>query len=83
MARPSGGLERDVVAVLSTAETALTPGQVQAALGGDLAYTTVDDRADAAARQGRCHPATLRSRLRLPVGRRHFNPYGPPDANAA
>jgi predicted transcriptional regulator len=39
--RPSGGLESEVVACLATAGEAMTPAQVQAELGGDLAYTTV------------------------------------------
>ncbi len=39
--RPAGGLEQDVLAVLATADAAMTPGEVQARLGGDLAYTTV------------------------------------------
>jgi predicted transcriptional regulator len=39
--RRRGGLEREVVAVLVADGGALTPGQVRAALGADLAYTTV------------------------------------------
>lgn len=39
--RPRGGLEQEVLACLAAAGQALTPGQVQAELGGDLAYTTV------------------------------------------
>jgi predicted transcriptional regulator len=34
-------LEREVVACLAAAEVPLTPAEVQAELGGDLAYTTV------------------------------------------
>ncbi|ONH22002.1 BlaI/MecI/CopY family transcriptional regulator [Pseudofrankia asymbiotica] len=39
--RPSGGLENEVVACLAAAGEPLTATQVQAELGGDLAYTTV------------------------------------------
>ncbi|AEA26980.1 BlaI/MecI/CopY family transcriptional regulator [Pseudonocardia dioxanivorans] len=39
--RPRGALETEVVACLATADGPLTPAQVQAGLGGDLAYTTV------------------------------------------
>jgi predicted transcriptional regulator len=39
--RASGELEGDVLAVLWSAGTALTPGEVHEALGADLAYTTV------------------------------------------
>jgi predicted transcriptional regulator len=39
--RPSGGLESEVVACLAATGEAMTPGEVQAELGGDLAYTTV------------------------------------------
>jgi predicted transcriptional regulator len=39
--RAAGELEGDVLAVLWSAGTALTPGDVHQALGADLAYTTV------------------------------------------
>jgi predicted transcriptional regulator len=39
--RASGELEGDVLAVLWSADDAMTPGQVHEALGSDLAYTTV------------------------------------------
>lgn len=39
--RPAGGLEQDVLAVLATSRSAMTPGAVQTALDDDLAYTTV------------------------------------------
>ncbi|WP_261570366.1 BlaI/MecI/CopY family transcriptional regulator [Frankia gtarii] len=39
--RPSGSLENEIVACLAAAGEPLTPAQVQAELGGDLAYTTV------------------------------------------
>lgn len=39
--RDRGGLENEVLAVLAVAQEPLTPAQVQAALGRDLAYTTV------------------------------------------
>lgn len=40
--RDAGALEREVIAVLALADgDGLTPSQVQAALGGGLAYTTV------------------------------------------
>jgi predicted transcriptional regulator len=39
--RAAGELEGDVLAVLWSAGTALTPGEVHEALGADLAYTTV------------------------------------------
>ena len=39
--RAAGELEGDVLAVLWSAGTAMTPGDVHEALGADLAYTTV------------------------------------------
>jgi predicted transcriptional regulator len=39
--RRKGALEQQVLACLAAAEEPLSPAQVQAALGGDLAYTTV------------------------------------------
>lgn len=39
--RPSGALEGDVLAALWAAARPLTPAEVQAELGGELAYTTV------------------------------------------
>lgn len=39
--RPKGTLEHEVVACLGAAGGALTPSEVQAALGRELAYTTV------------------------------------------
>ena len=39
--RDRGGLEKEVVAVLAAAGRPLTPSEVQAELGGALAYTTV------------------------------------------
>jgi predicted transcriptional regulator len=39
--RQSGGLESEVLAALWAAEAPLTAGEVVDALGGDLAYTTV------------------------------------------
>ena len=39
--RAAGELEGDVLAVLWSAGSALTPGEVHEALGADLAYTTV------------------------------------------
>ena len=39
--RAYGALETDVLGVLWDADSALTPGEVRDALGGDLAYTTV------------------------------------------
>lgn len=39
--RPSGELESTILAALWAAGTALTPGQVQAAIGPELARTTV------------------------------------------
>ena len=39
--RPDGALEAEVLAVLWRAEDALTPAEVRAELGGELAYTTV------------------------------------------
>ncbi|MBV9821996.1 MAG: BlaI/MecI/CopY family transcriptional regulator [Actinobacteria bacterium] len=41
MRRAKGGLESEVLAALWAAETALTPAEVVDAIGGDLAYTTV------------------------------------------
>lgn len=39
--RPAGALETEVLAQLWAADEPMTPAQVQDALGGDLAYTTV------------------------------------------
>lgn len=39
--RPKGALERQVLACLAAAGRPLTVGEVQADLGGELAYTTV------------------------------------------
>jgi predicted transcriptional regulator len=39
--RPRGGLEREVLACLAAAGRPLAPAEVQAELGGGLAYTTV------------------------------------------
>lgn len=39
--RARGALEREVLTCLAVARSPLTAGQVQAELGGDLAYTTV------------------------------------------
>jgi predicted transcriptional regulator len=39
--RASGSLEREVIACLAAADAALTAADVQAAIGGNLAYTTV------------------------------------------
>lgn len=39
--RPRGALEQDVLACLAAAGRPMTPAQVQAELGGELAYTTV------------------------------------------
>lgn len=39
--RPRGGLEREVLAALAAADGPMTAAEVQAELGGDLAYTTV------------------------------------------
>jgi predicted transcriptional regulator len=40
-ARSSGGLEKAVIACLATATEPMTAAEVQAELGGELAYTTV------------------------------------------
>jgi predicted transcriptional regulator len=40
-ARPRGGLEREVLACLAAAGRPMAPAEVQAELGGGLAYTTV------------------------------------------
>ena len=40
-ARPRGALEREVLACLAAAGRPLTPGDVLAGLGGQLAYTTI------------------------------------------
>ena len=39
--RPNGSLEREVIACLAAAGRGLTPAEVRADLGGDLAYATV------------------------------------------
>ena len=39
--RPRGGLERQVLACLAAARRPMTPSEVLAEIGGDLAYTTV------------------------------------------
>ncbi len=57
--RRSGGLEREVLAVLATAGTPLTPAQVRAGLDRDLAYTTVMTTLQRLAEKG----ATTRARV--------------------
>jgi len=39
--RPRGALEREVLACLAAARRPLTPGEVRAGLGDELAYTTI------------------------------------------
>lgn len=39
--RPDGALEHEVLVALWEAEQAMTPGDVRAALGSELAYTTI------------------------------------------
>jgi predicted transcriptional regulator len=39
--RPRGALERDILACIAAATGPMTPGEVLAAVGGNLAYTTV------------------------------------------
>ena len=39
--RARGSLEHEVMATLAASDTAMTPAQVRAAVGDDLAYTTV------------------------------------------
>jgi predicted transcriptional regulator len=39
--RPRGALEREILACLATAAGPMSPADVRAELGGDLAYTTV------------------------------------------
>jgi predicted transcriptional regulator len=39
--RPDGALESDIMAVLWSADRAMTPAQVRERLAGELAYTTV------------------------------------------
>ena len=39
--RPRGALEREVLACLAAGSRPLTPGEVRAELGGQLAYTTI------------------------------------------
>jgi predicted transcriptional regulator len=39
--RPGGALEAEVLGLLQSAPSALTPGEVQERLGSDLAYSTV------------------------------------------
>jgi predicted transcriptional regulator len=39
--RSAGSLEQEVLAALAAADRALTPGEVRAVLGAELAYTTV------------------------------------------
>jgi predicted transcriptional regulator len=39
--RPNGSLEREVIACLAAVGDALTPAEVRAGLGGELAYATV------------------------------------------
>lgn len=40
-ARTSGALEREIIACLAAADGPMTPAEVQAEIGGDLAYTTI------------------------------------------
>ncbi|POM23305.1 Penicillinase repressor [Actinomadura rubteroloni] len=39
--RPAGALEAELLAVLQSAEAALTPGDVAGRMGGELSYSTV------------------------------------------
>jgi predicted transcriptional regulator len=39
--RPRGALERDILACIAASAGPMTPGEVLAAVGGNLAYTTV------------------------------------------
>jgi len=70
--RRAGQLEGEVLAALHAADGPVTPGQVQQALGGDLAYTTVMTTLGRLFAKG--------SAVRVPVGRGYA--YGPADSQA-
>ncbi len=61
--RPSGGLESEVLAALWATDEPLTPGEVVDALGGGLAYTTVQTILTRLHRKGAV--------VREPAGRAH------------
>jgi predicted transcriptional regulator len=70
--RPRGALEREILACLAAADGPLTPAQVLAALGDDLAYTTVMTTLSRLYEKG-----ALR---RAPAGRAYaYSPAGDPE----
>ena len=75
--RPRGALERDVLACLAAAGRALSPGEVRAELGGDLAYTTVMTTLS------RLHAKGAISRQAVGRGYQYELPGGPDAAQAS
>ena len=75
--RPRGALERDVLACLAAAGRPLSPGEVRAELGDDLAYTTVMTTLS------RLHGKGALSRQRAGRGYTYALPGGPDAAQAS
>jgi predicted transcriptional regulator len=75
--RPRGALEHEVLACLAAAGRPLSPGQVRAELGDDLAYTTVMTTLS------RLHRKGALSRRRAGRGYAYGLPGGPDAAQAS
>ena len=75
--RPRGALEREVLACLALAGQPLSPGEVRAELGDDLAYTTVMTTLS------RLHAKGALSRQRAGRGYAYGLPGGPDAAQAS
>ena len=75
--RPRGALEREVLACLAAAGRPLSPGEVRAELGDDLAYTTVMTTLS------RLHAKGALSRQRAGRGYAYGLPGGPDAAQAS
>jgi predicted transcriptional regulator len=75
--RARGALERDVLACLAAAGRPLSPGEVRAELGDDLAYTTVMTTLS------RLHAKGALSRQRAGRGYAYALPGGPDAARAS
>ena len=75
--RPRGALEREVLACLAAAGRPLSPGEVRAGLGDDLAYTTVMTTLS------RLHGKGALSRQRAGRGYAYGLPGGPDAAQAS
>jgi predicted transcriptional regulator len=75
--RPRGALEREVLGCLAAAGQPLSPGEVRAELGGDLAYTTVMTTLS------RLHAKGALTRQRAGRGYAYGLPGGPDAAQAS